>query len=213
MKEILLTLMAILLFSGVAIGSELTTLVAEHDVSQVDLTLILDSLNTTMDSIATLQAEVGIIDDSLAFVQRGRVCPSATVDGSVPASSFITRCTTPDGSSTAWTTASHALFSVTGVVNMRIFGYVVEAISENGGNTDIAIGQDGTDIKTFTTDAQVDFDLAEGSIGEGTDWFVAGAADIDVIVSGFATDDGSMVFYAEWYPLETSAAVDSTDWD
>lgn len=51
MKKILYIVISLLLICGVSVGSELSTLVAEHNVTQADITIVLDSIALVADSL------------------------------------------------------------------------------------------------------------------------------------------------------------------
>lgn len=132
---------------------------------------------------------------------------------------------TPDGSTTKWTPASHRMFTVTGVVRLRIFGDVTETLTEENGAETIEVGIAGATAALIAQYA-TPLDLVAGDIftnaatatsspvGFPSDWAVIADTDIDLTVAGgTGIDDGQITFYVEWVPMSNGALVVAATWD
>jgi hypothetical protein len=133
--------------------------------------------------------------------------------------------TTVDGSVTKWTPAAHRLFTITGVVKVRIFGDVSETLTEDNGDETIEVGVAGA-TAALIAQLAAPLSLAAGDIwtngaastalplGFPSDWAVISDIDIDLTVAGTGgIDDGTIVFYAEWIPMSDGALLVPAVWD
>ena len=167
--------------------------------------------------LTTIDAEVGVIDDSLNLAITGRACPPSTIDGRLGLP-FITNCTTVDGGTAAWLQGTnYAIFAVVGTVYMKVVGVVTESVTENNGDETVSLGTtDGAAGNIMVAEATPATDwLAGAPVGDKDSGFqMVDDTEIDVQVLGTTgINDGIIVFYAIWYPITSGAAVDSTAWN
>lgn len=191
MKNITLILIALLLFGGVAFGSELSILQAEH---------------------STIDTEVGVIQIGVALTH-------ALADGSL-GQARVTQCTTVDGGVAPWTQGTdYAVFAITGTCLVKIVGTVIDVITESNGDETISLGTTGIVANIMSAEATPATDWgAVGApvIADENGWLVLKDTEIDIQVVGTTSiDDGILRFYALWYPLDdlNTSIVDSTTWD
>ena len=132
---------------------------------------------------------------------------------------------TVDGSGTTWSIAAHRLFTITGLVKVRIFGLVDEALTEGNGDETIEVGVIGA---TASLIAQLATPLSlvandvftngatstDVPVGFPSDWAVVGDLDIDLTVAGSTgITNGQITFYVEWVPISVGATVVAAVWD
>ena len=132
---------------------------------------------------------------------------------------------TVDGSGTTWTAAAHRLFTITGLVKVRIFGLVDEALTEGNGNETIEVGVAGATAALIAQLADPNTLVANDvwtngaastalPVGFPTDWAVVGDLDIDLVVAGTTgITNGQITFYVEWVPISAGATVVAAVWD
>ena len=127
---------------------------------------------------------------------------------------------TADLTSATWNTAAtHELFTVTGLVRMRIYAEVTTTGDDSSGNTaNIQLGVENT-TNAFIAATEVD-DLAAGEI-----WYdatptvvtddtssvildkVVNGEDVGYEITGEAATDGVIVFHCVWEPLNATGNV------
>ena len=131
---------------------------------------------------------------------------------------------TADLTSATWNTAAtHELFTVTGLVRMRIYAEVTTTGDDSSGNTaNIQLGVENT-TNAFIAATEVD-DLAAGEI-----WYdatptvvtddtssvildkVVNGEDVGYEITGEAATDGVIVFHCVWEPLNATGNVVAGD--
>ena len=126
---------------------------------------------------------------------------------------------TADMSGSPWSTdASHEVFTVTGLVRMRMWIECTEDVTSSGGNATLQFGdEDNTDLIIAATD--------ENAIDDGELWYdtspttfidtfanavfdyIVNGKDIGYEVDTEATTNGTMVFHCVWEPLNSTGNV------
>ncbi len=137
----------------------------------------------------------------------------------------IVSVATPDGSSTAWTSAAHRLFTVSGTAYVRIFGVVTESLTEGNGDEVMEAGVAGATAALIAQLADPNT-LVAGDIfcnpststavpaGFPGDFAVVTGIDIDLKVTGTTgITNGAITFYCEWIPISAGATVVAAVWD
>lgn len=128
---------------------------------------------------------------------------------------------TVSAASTAWTQAAHRLFTVTGVVKVKVFGVVTTTIVGAG---TLGVGVAGATNGLIATVAD-NTTLAAGDIvsnyttativpvGRTSDWAIVADTDIDMIIGTANATAGKITFYCEWIPISSGATVVAATWD
>lgn len=109
---------------------------------------------------------------------------------------------------------SDNLFTVTGVILVRIHGSVPTAITRAGGAVTLELGtSDDTDLimATMTDCRSVIGDVfgstdAAAELSAVNPWLVVGASTI-IQTTSVAADAGAITWYAEWKPLSSTGAL------
>jgi hypothetical protein len=131
---------------------------------------------------------------------------------------------TADMTSATWNTqASHELFTVTGMVRMRIIAECTATLTDTGNSGTIQLGVEGATnafISSTDSDDIVTGDLwydATPTLAYDTassviiDKVVNGGLDVGYEIGGEALTGGSMTFHCWWEPLNATGAVVSGD--
>lgn len=162
------------------------------------------SLNTTLNTINGTVTNIGIA--------------VTTILSGTPQ---IVSKTTPVGSVTAWTIASHKLFTVTGAALVRVFGVVGDTLVGAGtlevgvaGATAGCIAQ----VANATTLATGDILANSGTatlipLGQTNEYALISNTDIDITVGAAEITSGSITFYCQWLPVSVAGAVVAANWD
>jgi len=172
----------------------------------------LDNIYGKIDTeIGTIDTEVGVIDGIVDNIYLGTW--------------RIARCTTPDGSATAWTQAAHNMFSVTGPCLIRppiaycfedLVGAGTIEFGEATGGTDLLIDQvaDATtlDANEIWCGITADVTATMGAIGAGETYGV-GSCTLELVVGTANITNGSIAIYIPYLPLRSAAKIDSVEWD
>lgn len=201
MKKLLYTLIALLLFVGMSNGSELSTLVAEHDATQLLLADGTSEIDTTLENVRG-----GVVN-----IYQG--------------SWRTARCTTPDADPTTWTQAAHNVFSVSGpviihsaigVCGQTLVGAGTIEFGQATAGTDLLIDQvaDATALATNDVWCGVTTDvvLPGGAIGAG-ETFAFNTSTLEIVVGTANITDGWITFYVTYMALTATAKIDSVAWD
>lgn len=135
---------------------------------------------------------------------------------------------TPDGSDTTWTPAAHRLFTITGLVRLRLQGDVIESLTEGNGDETIEVGviddtagiiaQFATPVTITVGDIFIKSGTSESNpIGHPDDhsgWCFVSDKDIDLLVAGSTgITNGKIRFYCEWVPYSDGALLVPAVWD
>lgn len=181
------------------------------------------------DNITDMESDLDTIEVCVQSIRGWTDSEIATIDGIVDniylGTWRIARCTTPDGSATAWTQAAHNMFSVTGPCLIRppiaycfedLVGAGTIEFGEATGGTDLLIDQvaDATtlDANEIWCGITADVTATMGAIGAGETYGV-GSCTLELVVGTANITNGSIAIYIPYLPLRSAAKIDSVEWD